>query len=420
MNSMNQMNIKHHSNSGTDRRPAALEFIGMMAALMALVGFAVYMILPAFPEMTRAMGLTNPNDIQFTVTCLYFGLALGQMVCGPLSDRFGRKPVMYFGLLIFAAGCVLAIFAQSLIVLLAAQVLQGAGLGAPRIVSIAMIRDQYAGREMARVLSFVLIVFTLVPTVAPGLGQIVIEWADWRAVYQVLLALTLVAFVWFAARQPETAIRLPPGQAVSPARFFQTLATIARNPITSGYTIITGLITSAFIGYLNLSQPILQELYGLGSDYPRFFAIFAISISAASFLNGRLVVRLGMQRLSGTALIIFTAAAFSYWLVVVAYAGQPPLWTLLVFLMIVLFCFGILVGNLNALALEPLGKVAGTGAAFVGALATILSLPLAIWIGGAYDGTSIAPLVLGFAVCGGLALVLFGWLNRAAGRAISS
>ena len=391
---------------GMRKPPGPVEFVLLTAALMALVAFAVYTILPAFPELIRAMQPGQANDIQYVITAIYAGMALGQVVCGPLSDRFGRKPVMYAGLLVFAAGCALASSASVFEMLLLGQLLQGFGLGAPRIVTVAIIRDRFVGNEMARVVSFVMIVFTLVPTVAPSLGQLILAWSDWRWIYGVLLLLGAGILGWFASRQPET---LPPAARtqLSAAGLLEIFAAIRASRITVAYTLVAALSTSAFLAYVNLSQPVLEYLYELGASYPRYFAGFAVALSAASFLNGRLVLRLGMRRLSGAALLGTTTVSLVFCAWVLASGGRPPLWSLLAFLGIVLFCFGILVGNLNALALEPLGQVAGSGAAFVGALSTALSLPLAVLIGGAYAGASVAPLAFGFAGCGAAACIIF-------------
>jgi DHA1 family bicyclomycin/chloramphenicol resistance-like MFS transporter len=303
--------------------------------------------------------------------------------------------------------------------LLAGQFVQGLGLGAPRIVTVAMIRDRYSGRDMARVMSFVLIVFTLVPTVSPGLGQTILLLADWRAIYQTLIGLAVVASLWFLARQPET---LAPAdrRPFRPGPILAGLREILRSGPALGYTAILGLMSGAFIGYLNLSQPILQERYGLGADYPTYFAFFAISISVASFLNGRLVLRLGMRVLCRAALWIVTGVAPIYGAFAYASAnGRPPLWTLILFLMIVLFCFGILIGNLNALALESLGHLAGFASAVVGFCSTMLALPVAVLIGLSYDG-SVLALVAGFAVCGGLATILLAGLSQRAAEVITA
>lgn len=391
-----------------------LEFVLLTASLMSLVAFAVYSILPAFPRMIEALGIADRNSIQYSISLLYLGMAFGQLLSGPLSDRFGRKRIMSGGLGLFFAGCTISMLANGLPLLLVGQTIQGLGLGAPRIVTVAMIRDQYSGRNMARVMSFVLIVFTLVPTVSPALGQAIVLLSGWRAVYQTLLGLGVLVLFWFLLRQPET-LAVDERIRYSARRLGQALREICLNRIAMGYTLVSGLVTGAFIAYLNLSQPILQEQYGLGTDYPTYFALFAISISSASFLNGKLVVRLGMLVLSRVALVTLTGVSMVYCGIAYVTAGHPPLWTFLLFLMIVLFCFGILVGNLNALALEPLGHVAGMGAAFVGSLSTIISLPLAILIGETYAG-SVLPLVAGFAGCGTAALVVLVWMNRGRDR----
>ena len=192
---------------GSSLRPG--EFVPLAALLMSLSALSIDAMLPALPAIGRDLGALRRNDVQFVITALFLGLGLGQILIGPLSDRIGRKPAMQAGLLLFMAGCLVSIFAPTFEVMIGGRILQGIGVAGPRIVTIALVRDQYTGRQMARLMSFVMAVFLLVPTVAPALGLGILWLGGWRAVFATFIAVTAITFAWFALRQPET---LPAGR----------------------------------------------------------------------------------------------------------------------------------------------------------------------------------------------------------------
>ena len=332
------------------------------------------------------------------------------MFYGPLSDSIGRKPAIYLGSAIFIVGCVLSIVATSLPVMLAGRLLQGFGAAGPRTVTIALVRDQYAGRGMARIMSFVMAVFILVPVIAPAVGQGVVAISHWRAIFVLFLVLALIGLVWFAARQPET---LAPAARVrfSLGRVAAGIGETCTNRAALGYMIAGGLIFGAFASYLLSSQQILQQQYGLGVLFPAYFAVLSLAIGAAAVVNARLVMRLGMRALSGRALVVLCVTSAVFFAIAFQAAGEPPLWSLMVYLMITLFCFGVLFGNFNALAMEPLGHIAGVAAATIGSVTTFMSVAAGTLIGQAYNGT-VLPLVGGFAVLGVAALAVMGWTER--------
>lgn len=385
------------------------EFVALMALMISLVALSTDAMLPALPEIGQALGIQRDNDNQLIISLLFLGMAVGQMIYGPLSDSVGRKPAIYAGFGLFIIGCLLALFATSFPVLLIGRVLQGLGAAGPRIVTVALIRDQYEGRAMARVMSFVMAVFILVPVVAPLLGQTILIVAHWRAIFGVYLVLAFIASLWFALRQPET---LAPSRRLpfSLARMALAVREIFGNRIALGYTVAAGLISGAFIGYLNSAQQLFQEQYGLGRLFPLYFAILALSIGSASFLNGRLVMRYGMRFLSLSALLTLSGLSLIFWPMAYRLAGQPPLWALMAYFLLSFFCIGLLFGNLNALAMEPLGHIAGMGAAVVGSLSTFISLLLGTLIGQSYNGT-ILPLVGGFAILSTAAVGVMRWVD---------
>jgi len=389
-----------------------VEFVALMATLTALVALSIDMILPALPAVGATLGVRHDNDVQFVVSLLFLGFGFGQFLYGPVSDSVGRKPAVYFGLALFSAGCTLALTAQTFPVLLAGRVLQGLGVAGPRTMTIALVRDRFEGHVMARVMSFVMAVFILVPVIAPSLGQAVLGVAGWRTIFGLYLTLALAVTVWFGWRQEET---LPPARRrpFSAADIVRAAREVLTHRVALGYTVAAGLVYGAFIGYLSSVQQILQQQYALASRFPLYFSMLAISLGAASLCNARLVGRYGMRPLAASALRLVAAVSIPFAAVVISRSGQPPLWSLMLYLLATFFGIGLLFGNLTALAMQPLGHIAGTGAAVVGGLSTLISLALGTAIGQSYDGT-VVPLVSGFAILSVLAMLAMAWAQSAA------
>jgi DHA1 family bicyclomycin/chloramphenicol resistance-like MFS transporter len=383
------------------------EFVTLMALLISLVALAIDTMLPALAQIGSDFSVVDPNDNQMVITALFLGMAFGQLFYGPLSDSIGRKPAIHLGIVVFIVGCLMSVFASSFSLMIAGRVLQGLGVAGPRIVTVALIRDKYEGRQMAQVMSLVMTLFILMPVLAPALGQAILFVADWRAIFIAMLILAIIASVWVALRQPET---LAPEKRVplSFTKFFSAVREICLSRTALGYTLVSGLVSGMFVGFLSSAQQLLQLQYELGTKFPLYFAIIALSIGVASFVNARLVLRHGMVYLCRWALALFFASSLLYMTAVVLVGGEPPLWTFISFLLFAFFCTGILFGNLNALAMQPLGHIAGVGAAVTGSLSVFLSLPLGIMIGGAYDGT-ILPLLMGFTLCSLFGILVTLW-----------
>ena len=380
-----------------------VEFISIMALMIALTALSIDAMLPALTEIGRDLKVSNTNDTQLVISVIFLGTAVGQLACGPLSDSYGRKPLVFAGITIFIIGSLLCIFASEFSWMLWGRLLQGVGLGAPRVISTAIIRDLYQGREMARVMSYVMTIFILVPVLAPALGQLILFVASWRMIFTMLLIMALLVLCWFMIRQPET---LPPTQRAqfSAQQLINSVSRVLRNPVTLGYTITAGLVSGPFVAFLSSIQQILQQQYGLGTLFPLFFAGLSIAVGSASLLNARLVMRIGMRSMARRALITMSTAVLIYGVLASYSHGHPPLWSFMLFLSIILFCTGILFGNLNALAMEPLGKIAGVGAAITSSLATFISVPIGMFIGLSYNGT-VLPLIAGFGICSLTAIV---------------
>jgi DHA1 family bicyclomycin/chloramphenicol resistance-like MFS transporter len=395
-------------------RPGFTEFVVLMAFIISMVALSIDAMLPALPEIAADLAFERPNDSQFIISMLFVGMGFGQIVFGPLSDSIGRKPAINIGFLVFIIGCLVSIFARDFNDMMMGRLLQGLGAAGPRVVATALIRDCYEGREMARVMSFVMTIFILVPVIAPAIGQLIIAYSDWHSIFILFLILAIVALTWFSLRQPET---LSEDKRIrfSMARVTSDINTIISIPAAIGYTITMGFIFGAFIGYLSSSQQIFQQQYGLGSQFPLYFGILATSIGLASLINSQLVMRFGMRRLSHIAMISIAVLSAAFVLIAYHYQGHPPLFLLMAYLLGVFFFMGILFGNLNALAMEPLGHIAGLGAAVVGSVSTLISVVIGVLVAGAYDGT-VLPLVMGFAVLSIACLIAIYWTEKSAGK----
>jgi DHA1 family bicyclomycin/chloramphenicol resistance-like MFS transporter len=381
-----------------------------MAMMTSLAALSTDAMLPALAEIGAELGVARENANQLIVSLLFLGLAGGQILYGPLSDSVGRKPAIYAGYVLFMIGCLLSLFAASFPIMLAGRLLQGIGIAGPRSVTMALIRDKYEGRAMARVMSFVMVVFILVPIIAPTFGQAILLVAHWRAIFASFLVLALITALWFALRQPET---LPEERRkrFSLTRIGKAMREVLTHRIALGYTVTAGLISGGFLGYLSSAQQIFQIQYGLGARFPLVFATLALALGSASFLNGRLVMRYGMRALSNWASRILTGLSMLFLVIALGTGGHPPLWALIAYLLPAFGCVGILFGNLNSLAMEPLGHIAGVGAAMVGSLSLLIGVLLSSLIGQSYNGT-VLPLVIGFSVLSSLAVLVMYWVQQ--------
>ncbi len=387
--------------------PSYIEFVILMSLMMSLTALSIDAMLPALPQIGSDLNVQNPNYRQLVISIIFLGLALGQLFFGPLSDKTGRKPAIYAGYALYISGALLSLSAMSFPIMLLGRFLQGVGVSAPRAVTLALIRDRFEGRAMARVMSFIMTTFILMPMIAPSLGQLILLNLGWRSIFGSFILLAVIAMVWFAVRLPETLA--PEDRApFTLGRIISATREILKIRTSLGYTISAGLISGAFIGYLNSSQQIFQEQYALGELFPLIFATIALSLGIAFLLNARLVTRLGMRFLVNWSLLIIFGLSLIALVVSLLAAGQPQLWLFMAYLMSTFFCVGILFGNQNSLAMEPLGHMAGIGAAIVGSLSTLISMPLGTLIGQSYNGT-IIPIIIGIAVLSGLSILVVRW-----------
>jgi len=380
------------------------EFVALMASLMSIVALSIDALLPALPDIGNALGVVNSNDNQMLITMIFLGLGFGQLIFGPLSDSFGRKPIVFIGFLIFVAATIVCVSSNSFEVMIAGRILQGIGLASPRTLSIAMIRDSYSGDFMAKILSIVVMVFILVPVIAPSLGQFLLHYYNWKSIFYVNLLFGVIIIVWFWKRQEETlehANRIK----FTPSLFLDGTKEFWKHKNAVAFTLISGFIMGSFMVYLSTAQQIFQVQYKLADKFPYIFASLAIAVGLASFLNSRYVIRFGMWRIAYAGTIAFCFISLLY-VALFWSRDNPSIEILITFFALQFFAIGFLFGNLRSLAMQPLGHIAGIGAAINGFISTVMAVPIANYIG-SFVSNSVLPLFVGFSVFGILSLLIF-------------
>jgi len=387
-----------------NHKKVKFEFVALMASLMSIVALTIDALLPALPEIGKTLGATNTSDTQLLITLIFLGIGFGQLIFGPISDSFGRKPIVYVGFFVFIIGSLICVTTKNYEVMLLGRILQGIGLSSPRSLSTSMVRDEFSGDYMAKILSFVVMFFILIPVIATMFGQFLIHIFNWQAIFYFNLVFGLIIMVWFWLRQPET---LPKEKRIkfTSHLFISGVKEFFKYKEAVAFTLVSGFITGSFMVYLSTAQHIFQVQYNLVEMFPYIFASLAISIGLATFLNSQLVEKFGMMKIAFYSTLAYAFVSVLY--VVLFYNGQnPSIYVLISFLALQFFAVGFLFGNLRALAMQPLGHIAGVGAAINGFLSTVLAVPIAHFIGG-FVKTSVLPLFIGFSVFGILAVIVF-------------
>jgi len=375
-------------------------FVTLTAAMMAVNALAIDSMLPALPEMAETLGILEANDRQWIVTSYLLGFGVAQIVYGTLSDRFGRRPVLLSGLGIYVLASIAAAFAGSFELMMWARVIQGVGAAATRVLAVSIVRDCYSGRDMARVMSLAMIVFLAVPILAPSVGQAILWIAPWRWIFGVLTLFGASVLAWAALRLPETLHE----EDRKPIEFHSVVAafkTTLTTRIAVGYMLAMAFVLGGLFGFINSAQQVFGDVFAAPELFTTIFALIAAFMAVASLVNSRIVVRLGMRRVSHAALLGYIALTSIHALI--ALAGHETLWIFAVFQGGAMFCFGLLAPNFGALAMDPLGHVAGTASSVQGFVTTVGGALLGFYIGQHFDGT-VVPLTLGFSLCGLVAL----------------
>lgn len=387
-------------------------FVAMMAMLFATIALSIDAMLPALPAIAAELTPGDTNRALLVVSSFFLGMGLGTFVAGPVSDAWGRKPVIFACAVIYGLGTVLCFFAPSLEMLLIARVIQGLGAAAPRVVGMAMVRDLYKGRDMARIVSLVMMIFMIVPALAPLLGQGILLFGNWRTIFAALLVFVVLANAWVLLAQPETLVpeaRRP----FRPGLLWQSAVEMSRHRIALISTLCQGFGSAALLSTVSSQQAIFADRFGLVEAFPLWFGFIALCAASGSLLNSRVVMRMGMRRV---IVATYTGqVAFTLLILALDFTGLMPeawvfpahvLWSITVFAMM-----GLTQGNLSALAMEDLGHIAGFAASMMTALSTVMASLLAVPVGLAFDGTQI-PLMVAVALFSSLALALVSTVRR--------
>ncbi|MBS1304277.1 multidrug effflux MFS transporter [Loktanella sp. SALINAS62] len=386
------------------------EFVAMMALLMALNAAAIDVYIPALQDIGAALNVPDENSRQFVISAYVMGFGGAQIIYGPLSDRFGRRPVLFAGLTIYLVGALASVFVPTFGALLAMRFVQGVGAAATRVIATAAVRDRFSGERMASVMSLVMMIFMIMPVLAPNLGSLILLFGNWREVSGFMFLLGAAAFVWTWFRLRET---LHPADR-RPLRLrpvAEAFRIVLSNRISVGYLIAMGTFFAFIFAFIAQAEQIYTQIYGMGAEFTLWFSVVAIFMSGAAFLNSRLVARFGTRRLSHGALCFYIGVTLLHLILALAYGGSTPFWLFITLFTVMMCCVGIVPPNFNALAMNPLGHVAGVGSAVLGAAQTVLGGVLGAIVGYLYNGTLI-PLLGGGLVLAVISLAAAAWAEN--------
>ena len=393
------------SNVRHSKMPSERELVAMMASLMALNALAIDTMLPAFPDMVSAFGLSDANRVQYVISSYLLGMGIGSLFYGPLSDRYGRKPIMLpilVGYSIFSLACSFAPTFEFLIAMRLAQGLCGAALG---VLVTAVIRDSFEGDAMARRMSLIFMTFMIVPIIAPTIGALIMTIAPWRVIFDLFAVLGLAVSVWIGFRLPET---LDPKSVIpiSPRNIAATWHAVSTHRASFGYMMGSAMTQGALFGYLNASEQLFAGPFNARDFFPIGFAIIAVGIACANFTNSRIVMRFGARRVSHVAVFIFIAMGllqvFAAWII----PDSLPIF--IAILTANMAMIGFIGSNFSSIAMQPFGKIAGVASSFQNFARSGLSAGIGGAIGLQFDGTTV-PLVAGFVICGAGSLLVILW-----------
>ena len=377
------------------------EFVALAAALMATQAIAVDTMLPALPTIATALGLRNENHSQWIVTAYLVGVGCGQLFWGLFSDRYGRRPVLLIGLSVYVLAAVLTGLSSSFVTLLGWRFAHGLA-AASVVVSRSVIRDLYSGRYMARVMSLTFIVFLTVPVLAPSLGQLILWLAPWRYVFLIFGVFAAAVFLWVLLRLPET---LHPEYRLTLTgdHIVHAAGLVLGNRTSLWYTLAMTVMFGSILAYVGMVQQIFEDVFHRPGLMPAIFALCASSMGVTAFLNSRIVERLGMRIISHLGLLVFITITGLH--VLIAALGLESLWTFVILQSATMACIGLTASNFGAMAMEPVGSVAGIGASLQGFISTFGGAVVGALIGRRFNGATL-PLAAGAFVCG-LSSLLF-------------
>ncbi|MBB5686121.1 multidrug effflux MFS transporter [Sphingobium boeckii] len=387
--------------SQTAKGPGFREFVGLMAAIMAMVALAIDSMLPALPAIGESLGVTSGNHRQFVISAFMIGFGVAQFFVGTLSDRFGRRGIMLIAMVCYTIFSIAAALAPSFEWLIAARIAQGASAAGGRVLVVSIVRDRFVGRQMARVMSLAFIVFMAAPIVAPAVGQLILTIAPWRWIFVALAAVGIAIGGWIALRLPETLDpenRLP----ITPARIKASYARVLSDRQSTGYTVAIAFLTGALMGFINSVQQIFSDVFQASHLLVPAFGGVAGMMALGSLFNSHFVERLGMRYIGHWAMIGFTIFAALH--LISSALGYEDLTVFVILQGLMMGCFALSTANFGALAMEKVGDVAGTASSLQGSFSTIMGATIGIFVGQSFDGTTV-PLYAGFTLCGTGAII---------------
>ena len=388
--------------------PGFAEFVCLIAIMMALNALAIDAMLPALPAIGEDLGIANENSRQWIITAYLLGFGGAQLIYGPLSDRFGRKPVLVTGVGIYVAFSVMAAFSHSFTLLLLARIGMGIGVAATRVLAVSIVRDRYEGRTMARVMSLSFLVFLGVPILAPTVGQLVLLVGPWQWIFWVFALFGGSFLIWASVRLPET-LHPEDRRPIEVGPILDAFRQALTNRQAMGYTLAMTAIVGGLFGFINSSQQIFFDVFKAPELFTTVFALVACGIAVSSLLNSQLVEKLGSRLISHSALMGFITFSFIH--AGVALSGHDNIWTFSILQACKMFCFGLVAGNFGSMAMEPMGHIAGTASSVQGFISTIIGALLGFAIGQSFDGTTV-PLTVGFAILSIVGLLLVLWAEK--------
>lgn len=392
-----------------DRAPLGFtEFVALIAALMALTALGIDSMLPALPAIGESLGVASENRRQLVISAFAIGFGIAQLFHGPLADRYGRRPVLIAALIGYVIANIAAASATSFTLLLAARFAGGLCISASRVVTVALVRDCYSGRAMARVMSLAFMVFMAAPVLAPSFGQLILFFGDWRLIFVLIASVSAAVLAWFVWRMPETLprdARLP----LAPARILAAWRTTLADRYSLGYTLASTALIAGLYGFINSVQQVVKQLTGSDALLVPVFIGVASVMAIANLTNSHIVLRLGTRRISHAALLGFTLISGVH--LAVASAGAETIWSFALLQALAMGCFGLSGANFGAMAMERMGAIAGTASSVQGFVSVTFGAMLGGLIGQAFDGTTV-PLYRGFLIAGLAALAIVAITER--------
>lgn len=389
-------------------RMGPAEFVAFVALSLVAGAVAVDMMLPALLPLGEDLGLADSNRGQAVIAVFVLGVGASQLLFGPLSDRYGRRPLFIAGVLLLVAGSAAGALAQDFQALLVARLLQGIGAGAQRVVTFSVVRDLHAGPRMTRVMSLAMAVVLLEPIVAPLLGQLILLFASWRWIVAAVAVVGGISLGWALWRLEES-LPVARRRSLSPRSLVAAYRTVVRTRVAFVCMIVCGLVMGAHLGFLSSAQAIFQRTFDAGLHFTPLLALVSLAMSAAAFANARLVRRFGSAELIRAALYVLVTV--STVALALAVAGRITLPVFLAVQACNMFVFGMLLPNLTAMSMNPLGSIAGTASSMFGFVSMTVGALLGGLVGQFFDGT-LRPVLGAYVILGVTALLVLRHLGR--------